>query len=216
MLFEALLIFTLAKGNVINKIDDVLDLGQVQTQTVIDKTPSFGSLTGSVYDVHMGDTIYGPESYFDLERLLQDATPNDTIIFHLSGYGGDVQGAMTLINEIKTTKAHTVMNVEADCYSAHAYIAVSGNELHMAKFAYLMFHSNSMLGLDCDSKDMKDAEPDRGRSQVYHCKAAKSAAMAENKAFLDQTILTPNEVTFIMSGHDVYLTSDEVNRRLNK
>lgn len=135
---------------------------------------------------------------------LQNATEYDTVIFRLAGMGGLDESALDIINNIHSTKAHTIAIVDAPVYSAHAYIASSTQEMHMAKYSYLMFHSNSALGTDCS----KDGDKlDRGVPEKEHCEAFIAMSLSLNFAFLQSIpFLTLEELKSLETGHDVYIT----------
>src|SRR6266404_6650555 len=89
------------------------------------------STANNVTNIRLDDEILGINSYKDVAQKLQDAKTGDVIIFHLAGYGGDVEGTMDLINNIQQSNAYVIMSVEAPVFSGHAYLAISGNELRM-------------------------------------------------------------------------------------
>ncbi len=151
--------------------------------------------------------------YFNIVQALRNAVKGDTITFHLAGYGGDVQTTTILIDNIKTTKAKTVMVIEGPVYSAHAYIALSGDVVEIKPYAFVMLHSNSILSVDCSTA----TGTDRGVSNVEHCNMMKDALMTSNvKLLIDLKYVTNEEKLNILMGHDVYLQSDEINYRINK
>lgn len=162
-------------------------------------------------DIRLEEEIYASNiNYDDVLEVLQTAKRGDVVEFHLAGYGGDVQTAMYLIGNIKITKAYTIMSVEAPVYSAHAYIASQGDELRMAPYSYMMFHSSSVLDMDCSTA----VGTDRGVPNTVHCAAFKENSVAQNIELLQNiNILTTEEKVTIMEGYDVYLTKSEVDSR---
>lgn len=167
-------------------------------------------LLGRTYDVTLAVELKNQNSVESIANILRNATDRDTVIFHISGYGGDGQAMFYLIDNIHSTKAHTIMSVEAPAYSAHAYLAVSGDELRMASYSFLMFHTLSSYGIDCSEMQGTD----RTVSNVEHCQAMLDTLNYEATKLITHTdLLTVEEKVRIETGHDVYITSDDYNLR---
>lgn len=157
-------------------------------------------------DVRLGSKIEELETVNNVVDVLNKANYGDTIIFHIEGYGGEVETVQYLISNIKETKAHTVMVVEAPSFSGHAYVAASGNELVMFPGTYLMYHTSSAYGHDCS----KETGTDRTVPNSEHCLAdMKYHLQSVNKLLESFSFLTLSEIKGLETGHDVYITSDE-------
>lgn len=204
------LLLGIAGINVYHHLDlPKLNKYRIESHYVLNGTPMF---LHSRYDIILEDTIYNQIYYDDVISTLQQAHKGDTVVFHLSGYGGDAQTEEFIADNIKNTKAHTVMSVEAPCYSAHAYLALVGNEIKMAPYSFLMLHFSTILNLDCS----KQTGLDRGVSNVEHCNALKDNVVYVNtKELQEMPLLTNDERTKLYTGHDVYLQAETVNQRLH-
>ncbi len=166
-----------------------------------------------VIDITLEDEIKGPNNYKEIIRALRDADRNDIITFHLFGYGGSVESTQLIVNNIRMSKAWVHMSVEAPVYSGHAYLALSGKSLYMAPYTYLMLHYSSVLNEDCSTATGSD----RGVDNKTHCEEfLKSDLYNNNKWILDLPVLYPNEKLKLLKGYDVYITSDEYNKRAGK
>jgi hypothetical protein len=164
-------------------------------------------------EIRLDNEIGSPDLYKDITQILSSAGYYDPVNFHLVGTGGRVDAALLLINNIQASKAQVNMIVEAPVYSAHAYIAVSGKTLTMRPYTYMMFHYSSVLNLDCSEA----TGTDRGVSNKEHCEMYKSTDLYNNnKVVMGLPLLTNQEKFMIMTGHDVYITSDEFYHRVNK
>jgi ATP-dependent protease ClpP protease subunit len=162
-------------------------------------------------DIRLPSEIKGHESVRAVIKVLQEATTGDVIVFHLAGFGGEVETVFDLINNVHASKAHVIMSVEAPVYSGHAYLAVNGDELIMLPYSSLMFHTSSALGTDCTL----ETGTDRTVSNVEHCQSyLNNHFYLINKAIILAPVLTPLEKGQIISGHDVYITADEYNKRM--
>ena len=164
-------------------------------------------------DIRLSGEIKDPGYYETIANVLEQAQQGDTVIFHLAGPGGDVDGCYYLINAIKSSKANVIMSVEAPAYSADAYLAVNGTSnqaLIMAPYSYLMFHFSSVLNLDCSTA----GGTDRGTPNNAHCEAFKDISVSTTVTFLENVdLLTAKEKSDIFTGHDVYLSAEQVKER---
>lgn len=177
---------------------------------VMTRTPSLSHLFAKHIDITLEDQIRSNIWYEDVMKALREAKEGDTVTFHLSGYGGEIDSMYLLINGVRASKAIVTMSVEGSVYSADAELATAGDYLVMGKYTWLMFHSSTILNVDCSQQKGTD----RGVSNVEHCQAFKDASLKEDAEFArNNPILTDTEKASIASGHDVYLSSDEVLRR---
>lgn len=166
---------------------------------------------GSTYNIRLGDELGGSDTIAADITTVEQANTSDTIVFHIEGYGGSVDGLISLINAIKLSKAHIIMSVEGPSYSAYAVLATQGDELKMSEDSLLMFHTSSLVNVDCK----KQPGEDRGVSNVKHCESYYNANMALWYKILSKIkILSGTDITEIESGDDVYLTPEQVNARL--
>jgi ATP-dependent protease ClpP protease subunit len=165
------------------------------------------------YDIYLNDKIGSYYSFRDTIRTLDQAHCGDAVYFHLAGTGGNVETAWLLINHIKECKACVTMLVEAPCYSAHAYIATSGDRLVMSPYTFLMFHTTSLYGYD----PSKAIGTDRTVPNTEHMKRFYDTQMYEtNKMIMDNPWLTNGEKFQIMTGHSIYLTREDIVIRSKK
>lgn len=147
----------------------------------------------------------------DVVKILNSAEKGDIINFHLAGYGGEVESFIRLVNVVQHSKAHVKMIAESNVYSGHAYLAVSGNELEMRPYSYLMLHTSSGYGKDCSEEEGTD----RTVPNSEHCQAFLNNHINEMNYLIDNIrILTVDEKNALKSGHDIYITSGDYQRRM--
>lgn len=164
------------------------------------ETIQSGSYTS--YDIRFNDELGSPESIKSVIEVLQHAQSGDVVTFHIIGAGGVIDSLVQVINAIHSTKAHVVMSVEGPAYSAYAVLATQGHELKMAKYSFLMFHTSSLLNVDCKAFPGTD----RGVSNVEHCQAYYDANMQLWYSLLSTIdVLSKAEKEAIVTGHDVYI-----------
>ncbi len=99
---------------------------------------------GHVYTLSLGQEIGDVENYSDVLDTLENAKPGDTCIFELVGFGGQSYTMATIINAVHHSSCYSIMHVIGNVYSAHAYIAISGDKLVAEKGVVLMFHDVQM------------------------------------------------------------------------
>ena len=168
-------------------------------------------LFSTTYHINMKNEIKDTDSVKNILKVLQTARSNDKIVFHLAGFGGQVDTVAAIINNANESKAHIETRVEAPVYSGHAFLAALLPNLHVDKYAYLMFHYSSILNQPaCALSDGWD----RGVSNVEHCQMFRDAHIKMfNKMLNDCKYLTEEEKINIITGHDVYLHSDDIEKR---
>lgn len=163
------------------------------------------------FDIRMKDEIKGVDTVNSIIRVLQEADTNTTVVFHLAGYGGDIETLFRLVNEIHRSNAKVIGIVEAPVYSAHAYLAANIPLLIIDKYSYLMFHGSSILNTNC----LTSTGEDRGVSNVYHCQMMKNSHLAlTHELIWNTTVLTNEERVTIENGGDVYLFPKDIQKRL--
>lgn len=184
----------------------VLDKDRVVVSTQF----TFTGIVSTKTDIRLEQEVWTPSLYKHISRVLDEAKTGDKIVFHLSGFGGREDTMFQLLNNIKSSKANVVMEVEAPVYSAYAYLAANGPTLIMKPYTFLMFHFSSILAADCS----KEVGLDRGISKQFKCEQFKAVDIALGTRMLNNTpILTQAEKQQILNGGDVYLTSEVVNAR---
>jgi ATP-dependent protease ClpP protease subunit len=162
------------------------------------------------YHVYTASTFMSERQLTEIKQLLNNATGLDTIVFHIAGDGGEVDATMGLLNDVKTTKAHTIMIVERPSYSGDAFLAVAGDELIMKPYTYLLFHTSSGYGMDCS----KEEGIDKAETNAQICQDMLNMHLYNlNKFITEIKILTPDERVAVMTGHTVLIHADEINKR---
>lgn len=168
-------------------------------------------------DVRFSTKIKAPEHYRDLLQLLDSARLGDTIIFHMSGYGGRVDSAIQIINAIKGTKAHTIASVEASVYSAHAFISMAADEIKIKSYVVLMFHHSSFYGRASKVCSEREGQTDRTRSAVVKCEKYFNNSLKNAEGMIKDLlsrVLTAEELSEVLTGYDIYIRGDTLRDRL--
>lgn len=182
-----------------------------QSKIVIDS--SVTALNQGITDIWFENEIDSVANIVPILKILDNATKNDIIRFHLAGIGGTVETVFDLINHIRSSDAKVLMIVEAPVYSAHAYLAVSSGLLIMKPLSSLMFHQSSAMNIDCT----KETGTDRSISAIESCQNYKTNDLKLMHELIEsESILTQKEKNAIETGHEVYITATEYNQRVKK
>ena len=169
------------------------------------------------YQVMFPKAIQDSSQFIELYGLLAVATEDDVITINIQGFGGRIDVLFELVTLIKQSKAKVVMNVTGNVSSAHAVLAVYGDELKVNPYATFMFHHSSFLNItDEDFKTLKEKK-DRGISQELKERESVKQSLKDFLDFLvDMNILTPEELIKVMDGHDVLIEAEIIKARFNK
>jgi len=157
---------------------------------------------GETCNVYMYDVIKDQDKYITLKEKLDTAGSNDEIIFHLGGFGGDAHTYLELYNHIKTSKATVTMKVEGHVYSAHAFLAISGDKLEVGDGVYLMFHDVQF--------DPKYANDPGTLAFVAYFRTLLEKVAANG-------ILTRDELDYMFAdpNHQLYIDAQEMKKRFD-
>lgn len=101
---------------------------------------------GTDYEIYLDHSVDG----YSLEATklfhdLRSFTSDDTVTIYLDNNGGDADMGLRVARAIKQCRATTVIQLEANSYSAGAVIALSGDLLRMQPGTFLMFHNYSIM-----------------------------------------------------------------------
>lgn len=145
--------------------------------------------------------IEEPQYYTELFHALRTASETDLIYLHLNSPGGDFNTGLQIINNILASSARVVTILEARAYSMAALIFLCGDELVVHNNCQLMFHiySGSFAG--------------KGNEQQAEVSAV-SSWFEKVMTRICTPFLTDGEIGKILKGSDLWMDSDEIQRRL--
>lgn len=180
--------------------------------------------TGNTCEVYLGDSIDGQASYENLYKLLETADAGTVVNLHMSGYGGRVDTISRLANVISLSKAEVNTIIEGPVYSAHAVIGMFGKHIKLTPFAFFMFHCPGVYLDDGRILTMEEAcstskgQFDRGQDAYVKCmqNAEQQEAIFHGimNAYINK-FLTKQEIKDILDGKEVYITSKDMEKRIN-
>lgn len=144
--------------------------------------------------------IEEPEEYNELCYLLLEANCETEFNLHINSPGGVVDSAFMVVNAIKHSKARVKAILSGTVASAGTLIALACDELQVNEHVSFMIHNYSG-GLTGKGHEMKA----RHKFTDSHL----------NEAFnvFYKGFLTPEEITRVIDGTDLWMDSAEVTRR---
>jgi hypothetical protein len=164
--------------------------------------------------IYLGTTIGDPGSYTELAREIYGYQGH--LYVHLVGNGGNYEGALYLINVFHSVKQVTMV-VDGSVYSAHAMLAVEGNDVVIPQkgiFLYHLMSTTNMVEAICISQP---PGVDRGVNAIDKCIEDENKITNDyNAEVLKETagILTAEEQALMVQGRDIILSMDEMRNRL--
>lgn len=150
---------------------------------------------------YLSGAIQQSSYYTELFHTLRTASDVDLIYLHLNTSGGDFDTGLQIINNMQASNAHVITVLEARAYSMGAFIFLAGDELLVHDNCQLLFHIYSGVFTG------------KGNEQQ-----AESLALSNwFEKFMTRTcqpFLSATEIKNILKGSDLWMDSDEIQRRL--
>jgi len=157
----------------------------------------------NTYKVHINQEIKDASYYSKVFDMMLDATENDTINFFISSGGGDLDGLNVLLEGINLTEAYVRAVIVGSCHSAASLLALSCDDVVVLDSATMLCHG-VRTGFGGKLADL-DAYTEHSK-KVSH-KLLKTVY---------KNFLSDSEISDLISGKELWLTSDEVRTRLTK
>lgn len=175
---------------------------------------------GKICNIELSSDIQDFNQYRELFYLLQNATQDTTVVFHLSGNGGFIAPLYAMYNNISNTKANVIMQVDGPVSSAHAFLAFLGGRMVVHDTSYFMFHLPAFTDSRGENTVMLDCSGlsgvvDRGQSMEEKChQFAYYDIKLFNELFKQriQPYLTQTQIKRYYQGYDVYVSSAQINK----
>ena len=159
--------------------------------------------TGVQHHFYITGAIKEAEHYLDLIECLYSATPSDEIILHLNTPGGDLDTTIQIINGIRSCAGVVVGIADGIVASAGTVIFFSCHSLVVQPFSYFMFHDGSEAAMGKINDNLAQV--------TFMSKFLANLFMEVYVPFFSKA-----EVTKILNGKDLWLTSDEIVERITK
>ena len=172
--------------------DPSKDGSQLQFYTKVDRTYQ--------HDVFIDQPFVESSYYRTVIAMLNDASSNDLVIFHLNSPGGLLSGLQSLVEAVKGTEAHTVAYIVGQCASAASIFSMYCDSVVVSDMASLMIHNVSY------------ATGGKNSDIIAH---TQHVAKTSEKLIRDtySGLLTPEEINEVLNGREIYFDADEARER---
>lgn len=156
-----------------------------------------------LHEIYICSEILEPAHYIDQFNTIRHASELDTIRFILNTKGGVLATALQFIRVMGESKAHIITSIEGDCMSAGTMIFLAGHEFEIAANSSIMIH-NYTGGIV-------------GKAHEIHSQSDFQKQWANDflNDIYDQ-FLTKEEINLVLSGKDLYFTTNEAAIRCEK
>lgn len=156
----------------------------------------------NTFHIYFDEDIVEPSYYRNLQSVLRNSGPEDTIVFHMNTEGGQVHSMLPLVAYIKECDAHTVAVLEGVVASAGTFIITATDSVVALPHATCLFHAAS-YGIGGKSNTIKEYVE-------FQDKWIKSFMEDIYEGFLSESEM----VDIIDNSKDLQFTADEVIERL--
>lgn len=165
-----------------------------------DAAPIYADPIAFHYTVHLDQVFEEKGDYRGVLNLLSEASENDGITFILNNHGGSMDIILPLINMLELTSAHTIALCTGSQSSAATIFAMYCDEIVALDFAEFMIHEAQGGYIGTLSNVVRDVKSTDRR----------------NKRLIEEAyggFLTPEEISDVLRGVEVYLSDIEINSR---
>ena len=151
--------------------------------------------------VPIDENVKDAEYYRQVVNAICNATEDDVIQFEINSNGGSLEGLIALLTAMSKTSALKVANINGSAHSAASMLALSCDSIYVSPFASSLCHFVS-FGTSGKATDIK--------SHVNHVHSTSEQLFRETY----ELFLTEDEIEKCINGFELWLNSDEINRRL--
>jgi ATP-dependent protease ClpP protease subunit len=153
------------------------------------------------HDFYISGDIGPAEEYIDWIETIRSTAEQDIVRIHINSDGGYVDTAIQLLRAIKEGQGTIICSAEGSCMSAATMIFLSADQYEISDFSTFMFHNYS-TGAYGKGGELFD--------KINFQKSLMNKMMDETY----KDILTPDEMSELKIGKDIWLEGPEMAKRL--
>jgi len=156
-----------------------------------------------VHKFYILGEIKPASEYTQWFESIRTASEQDVIMFHINSHGGDLFTAIQFMRVMSETKATIVASVEGACMSAATIIFLCAKHWEISNHSMFMFHNYSSGSFGKGGEMYDNIVHERTWSQ---------------KLWKDiyTGFLTSDEIDAILQNKDIWMSSEEVTKRLKQ
>jgi ATP-dependent protease ClpP protease subunit len=192
------------KNFISNKSNNDDDMDDDNIRIVSSHLPFYESTrTNRSIKVYLDEGIREAKYYRTILQGMDTLSEGDLVLFSINSYGGQLDGAIALINAIESTQADVHASIEGIAASAASMIALAAPNLSVAPYATMMVHCATFGAFGKQSDVMSHAS--------FVDKQVRTIMGNVYKDFL-----TDKELEEMFVGKEFWFDADEIVLRLDK
>lgn len=179
-----------------NDDDEVTVRGSLQHLTYFESTK-----TNRCVKVYLDENIREAKYYRTMLQAVDSLGEGDLLLLKINSYGGQLDGAIAIINAIENTDADVHAEIEGVAASAASLIALAAPSISVSPYATMMVHSATFGAFGKQSDVISHAS--------FVDKQVRNLMGSVYKDFL-----TDKELEEVIMGKEMWFDAEEIVRRL--
>ena len=155
-----------------------------------------------IHKFYLSGEVKTPSEYVAWFETIRNASENDVIVLHINSYGGDLFTAVQFMRVMGESKANIVASVEGACMSAATLIFLSAKNWEISQHSMFMFHNYTSASFG-KGGEMYD--------NIVHERAWSRKLWKD----VYSGFLSDKEIEAILQNKDIWMSGEEVTKRLN-
>lgn len=182
--------------------NDDEDDDETVVRSSIQHLPYFESTkTNRCIKVYLDEYIKEAKYYRSWLQSVDSLSEGDLILININSYGGQLDGAIAIINAIQNTDADVHATIEGVAASAASLIALASPSISVSPYATMMVHSATFGAFGKQSDVISHAS--------FVDKQVRNLMGSVYKDFL-----TDKELEEVIMGKEMWFDAEEIVRRL--
>ena len=157
--------------------------------------------TNRCVKVYLDENIKEAKYYRSWLQAVDSLSEGDLILININSYGGQLDGAIAIINAIQNTDADVHASIEGVAASAASLIALASPSISVSPYATMMVHSATFGAFGKQSDVISHAS--------FVDKQVRTLMHSVYKDFL-----TDKELEEVIMGKEMWFDAEEIVRRL--
>lgn len=151
--------------------------------------------------IHLDENIKEPKYYRTVLQGIESLGEGDVVLLSINSYGGQLDGAIAIINAIENTEADVHASIEGVAASAASLIALASPSISVSPYATMMVHSATFGAFGKQSDVISHAS--------FVDKQVRGLMNSVYKDFLSD-----KELEEVIMGKELWFDAEEIVRRL--
>lgn len=162
-----------------------------------------GKVSALDHHFFVSGPIEEEEDYIDLIHTLYTAQPSETVVLYLNTPGGRLDLTMQIINAMRSSEADVIAIADGAVASAGSLILFAAPNIGVQPLSYVMMHDGTEGLGGKSNENLKQAQ--------FTTKLMRQICRSIYGPFFSE-----EEIDSLLDGKDMWLTSEDVESRINK